>query len=328
MHVRSVLTCDSQDGVCGQCYGRDLARGTPVNIGEAVGVIAAQSIGEPGTQLTMRTFHIGGAAQASAEQSTVESPCDGMVRLSTRGWSRQRRTGRSSLGRNTELVVYDEVGREKLRQKLPNGTRLLPSPTRRSRRAQVLAEWDPHTLPVITEAAGTVVFQDMIDGTSFREVIDEATGKASKEVIDWRQSARSGNLRPSHHPPGRGRQPDHAALGQRGALLPAGRRASVGRERQKVEAGDILARLPRETTQDQRHHRRSAARGRALRGAQAQGPRDHRRDRGPDRVRQGLQEQAPLRSCRPTRICEPLEYLIPKGRHIVVQEGDWSSRAT
>ena len=177
------------------------------------------------------------------------------------------------------------------------------SRTRRSRRGQVLAEWDPHTLPVITEASGTIVFQDLIDGTSFREVIDEATGKTSKELIDWRQSARSGNLRPSIVLQDEQGQPDHPAVGQRGALLPAGRRDHVGRERAegacRRRAGTSAAR----GEQDPRHHRRSAAGGGAVRGAPAQGPGDHRRDRGPDRVRQGLQEQAPAaRSCRSTRI--------------------------
>ena len=110
-------------------------------------------------------------------------------------------------------MVYDEVGREKLRQKLPNGTRLRAEPDSTVEKGQVLAEWDPHTLPVITEASGSIVFQDLIDGTSFREVIDEATGKASKEVIDWRQNARSGNLRPSIVLQDETRQPDHAAVG-------------------------------------------------------------------------------------------------------------------
>ena len=128
-------------------------------------------------------------------------------------------------------MVYDEVGREKLRQKLPNGTRLRVEPDAQVEKGQVLAEWDPHTLPVITEASGTIVFQDLIDGTSFREVVDEATGKTSKEVIDWRQNARSGNLRPSILLQDEQGQPDHAAVGQRGALLPAGRRHHVGRER-------------------------------------------------------------------------------------------------
>src|SRR3712207_295745 len=197
VRVRSVLTCDGKTGVCGRCYGRDLARGTTVNIGEAVGVIAAQSIGEPGTQLTMRTFHIGGAAQASAEQSTIESPCVGQVRLVNPRLVRDSMDRAVVLGRNTEIVVYDEVGREKLRSKLPNGTRLRIDPDTVVEKGQVLAEWDPHTLPVITEASGTIVFHDLIDGTSFREVVDEATGKTSKEVTDWRQNARSGNLRPS-----------------------------------------------------------------------------------------------------------------------------------
>ena len=248
VHVRSVLTCDTKTGVCGRCYGRDLARGTTVNIGEAVGVIAAQSIGEPGTQLTMRTFHIGGAAQSSAEQAAVESPCVGVVRLVNPRVVRDSSERQVILGRNTELVVYDEVGREKLRQKLPNGTRLRADPDSAVEKGQVLAEWDPHTLPVITEASGTIVFQDLIDGTSFREVIDEATGKASKEVIDWRQNARSGNLRPSIVLQDEHGNPITLPSGSEARYyLPVGAIMSV-ENGLKVLAGDILARLPREAS--------------------------------------------------------------------------------
>ena len=133
VRVRSVLTCESRTGVCGKCYGRDLARGTPVNMGEAVGVIAAQSIGEPGTQLTMRTFHIGGAAQGQVEQSQVESPVKGVVKLLNPRLLRDSQERLVVQGRNTELVVYDEVGREKLRQKLPTARASRSSPTRWSR---------------------------------------------------------------------------------------------------------------------------------------------------------------------------------------------------
>ena len=230
--------------MCGRCYGRDLARGTTVNIGEAVGVIAAQSIGEPGTQLTMRTFHIGGAAQASAEQAAIESPCVAWSAWSTRAWSATAGPA-GHPGRNTEIVVYDEVGREKLRQKLPNGTRLRADADAQVEKGQVLAEWDPHTLPVITEASGTIVFQDLIDGTSFREVIDEATGKASKEVIDWRQNARSGNLRPSIVlQDDRGNPITLPSGSEARYYLPVGAIMSV-ENNLKVLAGDILARSAR-----------------------------------------------------------------------------------
>ena len=247
-HVRSVLTCEAATGVCSACYGRDLARGTPVNIGEAVGVIAAQSIGEPGTQLTMRTFHIGGAAQASAEQSTVESPCAGQLRLVNPRIVRDSAERLVVLGRNTELVVYDEVGREKLRQKLPNGARLRVEPDAVVEKDQVLAEWDPHTLPVLTETKGKIVFQDMIEGVSFREVVDETTGKTSKEIIDWRQVARAGNLRPSLLLQDEAGNPINLASGNEARYyLPVSAILSVDNG-QPVSGGDILARLPREAS--------------------------------------------------------------------------------
>ena len=155
MKIRSVLTCETKIGVCGKCYGRDLARGTPVNIGEAVGVIAAQSIGEPGTQLTMRTFHIGGAAQRGAEQSSVEASHDGTVRCGT-ATSCVNSAGRAGGdGPQRELVLIDDAQRERATHRVPYGARLLVD-ERHSRwpRAQKLAEWDPYTLPIITEKDG------------------------------------------------------------------------------------------------------------------------------------------------------------------------------
>ncbi|MDH3771298.1 MAG: DNA-directed RNA polymerase subunit beta', partial [Nitrospirota bacterium] len=197
LQVRSVLTCKSEGGVCSHCYGRDLARGTPVNTGEAIGVIAAQSIGEPGTQLTMRTFHIGGAAQQAAERSNIEATVSGTMDLINRNLVEDSKQRRVVLGRTTELVLHDETGREKARHRVPYGARLLIDPDATVEKGQRLVEWDPHTLPIITEASGRAVFMDMVEGVSFREVVDEATGRASKELVDWRQQARGSTLRPS-----------------------------------------------------------------------------------------------------------------------------------
>ena len=189
--VRSVLTCNSRGGVCSKCYGRDLARGTTVNIGEAVGVIAAQSIGEPGTQLTMRTFHIGGAAQQAAERSSIESTVDGTMQLLNATLVTDSKKRRVVLGRTVEMVLHDEAGREKARHRVPFGARLAVDPKNKVEKGKRLAEWDPHTLPIITEVSGRAVFMDMVEGMSFREVVDEATGRASKELIDWRASRRA-----------------------------------------------------------------------------------------------------------------------------------------
>jgi DNA-directed RNA polymerase subunit beta' len=322
VRVRSVLTCDGKTGVCGRCYGRDLARGTTVNIGEAVGVIAAQSIGEPGTQLTMRTFHIGGAAQASAEQSTIESPCVGQVRLVNPRLVRDSMDRAVILGRNTEIVVYDEVGREKLRGKLPNGTRLRVDPDTVVEKGQVLAEWDPHTLPVITEASGTIVFHDLIDGTSFREVVDEATGKTSKEVTDWRQNARSGNLRPSILLQDDNGNPITLPSGSEARYyLPVGAIMSVDNG-QKAHAGDVLARLPREASKT-----RDITGGlpRVAELFEARRPKDPAiiaEIEGRIEFGKDYKNKRRLRILAADEDLEPVEYLIPKGRHVVVQEGD------
>ena len=195
--VRSVLTCETKVGVCGACYGRDLARGTPVNIGEAVGVIAAQSIGEPGTQLTMRTFHIGGTAQV-AEQSFFESG--------------QRRRGARSRGGNTVVRRRGppdrhepqpaarpsrSMARTAKSYKPPYGARLRVKDGDKVKRGQRLAEWDPYTTPIITEVGGKVRFEDLVENMSVREEADEATGISNRVVIDWRASTKGSDLRPA-----------------------------------------------------------------------------------------------------------------------------------
>ncbi len=154
--IRSVLTCESRNGICARCYGRDLARGTPVNIGEAIGVIAAQSIGEPGTQLTMRTFHIGGAVQRGAEQSSVEAAIDGLLSIKNRNVVINSQGFPIIMGRNCELVVLDDQKRERARHRIPYGTKIIVDDGAKVTKGQKLAEWDPYTLPIITEKEGTV----------------------------------------------------------------------------------------------------------------------------------------------------------------------------
>ena len=194
--IRSVLTCDSEDGVCSLCYGRDLARGTLANIGEAVGVIAAQSIGEPGTQLTMRTFHIGGAAQRGAEQSSVEAPLDATVEVENENVVSDSTGTPVVMGRNLEVVLRDEAGRERARNRIPYGAKLYVSQGETIQRGHTVASWDPFTLPLISERAGVVSFSDMVEGLSFREVVDERTGVSNKVVVDWRQQPRGSDLKP------------------------------------------------------------------------------------------------------------------------------------
>jgi DNA-directed RNA polymerase subunit beta' len=187
--IRSVLTCEAPIGVCGHCYGRDLARGTPVNIGEAVGVIAAQSIGEPGTQLTMRTFHIGGAAQRGAEVSNVEASHDGTIVMKNRVVVENSQRIQVVMSRNCEMVLVDDKGRERARFRVPYGARILMDDGATVTRGQKLAEWDPYTLPIITERAGTVEYLDLLDGVTIVERMDEVTGLTSRVVVDYKQMA-------------------------------------------------------------------------------------------------------------------------------------------
>src|SRR6185503_13599987 len=246
--IRSVLTCESHTGVCGHCYGRDLARGTPVNIGEAVGVIAAQSIGEPGTQLTMRTFHIGGAAQRGAEQSSVEATIDSIVDVRNRNVVMNSQGVPVVMGRNCEIVLNDEQGRERARHRIPYGARLLADHDTVVTKGTKLAEWDPYTLPIITEREGIVNYIDLVEGVSMREVMDETTGISNRVVIDWKQQPRGNDLKPRI-----------TLRDEKGnvIMLPNGLEAryfmSVDailsiENGAHVKAGDVLARIPRESS--------------------------------------------------------------------------------
>ena len=195
--IRSVLTCEAENGICAACYGRDLARGTPVNIGEAVGVIAAQSIGEPGTQLTMRTFHIGGAASKSAEQASVEVPFAGVLKLENKHLVIDSEGNGIVLSRNCEIVIEDAQGREKSRHHVPYGTKILAAEGSKVKKGQKVAEWDPFTIPVISEKAGQAELVDLINNVSVKETVDETTGIVSKVVVDWRSNSSSAGLKPS-----------------------------------------------------------------------------------------------------------------------------------
>src|SRR5271165_2556626 len=321
--IRSVLTCEARIGVCAKCYGRDLARGTMVNMGEAVGVIAAQSIGEPGTQLTMRTFHIGGAAQRGAEQSSIEAAFEASVEIKNRNGVMNSAGVPVVMGRNLELVLLDEAGREKARHRLPYGARLLADEGAHVERGQRLAEWDPYTIPIITEKDGIAHYVDLIEGLSMREVVDEATGISSKVVIDWKQQPRGSELRPRITL--RDEQGEVLLLGNGlearyfmsvDAILSVENGAAV-------KAGDVLARIPRESSKT-----RDITGGlpRVAELFEARKPKDFAIISESDgRIEFGKDYKAKRRIVvAPTEEDkEPVEYLIPKGKHISVQEGDY-----
>ncbi len=293
VRIRSVLTCETTNGVCGKCYGRDLARGTPVNMGEAVGVIAAQSIGEPGTQLTMRTFHIGGAAQIS-EQSFIESNFDGTIKIRNKNVARNSDGELIAMARNMAVIIVDQDGTERAVHRMQYGARIKVDEGDKIKRGQRIAEWDPYTRPILTEVEGTIGFEDLVEGQSMSEALDESTGIAKRVVIDWRTgSARASGPASGPDHQGQGRQDPQAQPRRRRALPARRRRHHLGRSRRQGEGRRRHRPHPDGERQDARHHRRSAAGGGAVRGASAEGGGDHRRDLRHGAVRPRLQEQAP-----------------------------------
>jgi len=323
LKIRSVLTCETKGGVCAACYGRDLARGTPVNLGEAIGIIAAQSIGEPGTQLTMRTFHIGGAAQRGAEQSSVEASFDSKIRIKNRNVVIDRNKMPVVMARNTEIVLVDDQGRERASYRVPYGSRLLRDDGDAVNRGDRLAEWDPYTRPIISEKEGTANFMDLVDGVSMRDIPDEATGLSYKTVVEWKQQAKGADLRPRI-----------TLRDKKGEviLLESGAEAryflSVDailsvEPGQNVHAGDVLARIPLEGSKT-----RDITGGlpRVAELFEARKPKDAaiisdtagRVEFGKDYKNK---RRLFVQSADDQEI-EPAEYLLPKGKPIAVQEGD------
>ncbi|MDQ4421156.1 DNA-directed RNA polymerase subunit beta' [Sphingobium sp. DEHP117] len=316
--IRSPLICESKMGVCGKCYGRDLARGTPVNIGEAVGVIAAQSIGEPGTQLTMRTFHIGGAAQLN-ETSNLEAVSDGTIELRDMPTIVDSRGRRLSLARNGELAIIDDEGRERAMHRLPYGAVISFADGAKVKKGDRIAEWDPYTMPVITEKPGVVKYQDLIDGKTLTEQVDEATGIAQRVVTEHRASSRTKeDLRP------RLTLLDDASGESARYMLAIGAMLSV-EDGQAVQAGDVLARVSRE-----------AAKTRDITGGlprvaelfEARKPKDNAIIAKVSGRVQFLKDYKAKRkiAIQPEDGGEPIEYLIPKSKVIDVQEGDYVKR--
>ncbi|MDW7711849.1 MAG: DNA-directed RNA polymerase subunit beta' [Deferrisomatales bacterium] len=236
--IRSGLTCQAKNGLCAECYGRDLARGRKVNLGEAVGIIAAQSIGEPGTQLTMRTFHIGGTASKRVEQSTLEARNQGTVRylhLQTVTTADGRIV---AMNRNGELAVLDAEGREREKYPVVYGANLKAPDGGAVLAGQLLAEWDPYTNPMLTEATGRIKFGDVLEGVTMREQVDEVTGMSRKVVVE----SRGADYRPRVSIKGLETGETLARY-----ILPVGANIAV-EEGREVSAGDVIAKIPRETT--------------------------------------------------------------------------------
>ena len=318
--IRSVLTCECKHGVCAACYGRDLARGTPVNIGEAVGVIAAQSIGEPGTQLTMRTFHIGGAAQKGAEQASVEVPFAGVMKLDNGHVVINSEGHGLVLSRNCEIVIEDAQGREKSRHNIPYGTKLLVAEGDKVKKGQKIAEWDPFTVPVITEKAGKVELVDLINNVSVKEVTDETTGIVSKIVIDWRSNSANAGLKPSIIlKDAKGKQVTSDNGKEVRYYMAADAILSVDNGTE-VKVGDVIARIPRESSKTKDI---TGGLPRVAELFEARRPKDPSIISDIDGIVEfGKDYKSKQRiTVVPTK-GNPVEYLIPKGRRLIVQDGD------
>ena len=323
--VKSVLTCKTEEGVCATCYGRDLARGTLVNMGEAVGVIAAQSIGEPGTQLTMRTFHIGGAAQQT-EQSSIESAIDGTLKLIKGNIIKDSNGSDVVMSRDAEVVILDLNNRERSRNRIPKGSRLLFKDGSKIIKGDKLVEWDPYTRPIISEKSGIVRYADLLERVSINEDMNEETGISSKRVIDWRANSQLAKSNPKM----KEFSPRLEVTNKTGSILklPSGASASYELpvdailsvdDGQKVFAGDLIARIPLE------YRLRDITGGlpRVAELFEARRPKEHAFiSEIEGRVQFGKDYKGKRRLEIVSESGDALEYLIPKGRHITVQEGD------
>ncbi|EDP62464.1 DNA-directed RNA polymerase [alpha proteobacterium BAL199] len=323
VRIRSVLTCETKVGVCGACYGRDLARGTPVNAGEAVGVIAAQSIGEPGTQLTMRTFHIGGAAQRGAEQSSIEASVSAKIQVLNRNVVKNSDGILVVMGRNSELVLSDDQGRERARHRIPYGSKMLVDDGDKVEPGHRMAEWDPYTIPILTEREGIAHYVDLVDGVSMREVTDEATGIASRVVVDWKQQPRGNDLKPRITLRDESGEVIQLANGLEARYFMSVDAILSVENVATVKAGDVLARIPRESSKT-----RDITGGlpRVAELFEARRPKDFAIiSEGEGRVEFGKDYKTKRRVIvTPSEEgAEPVEYMIPKGKHLAVHEGDY-----
>jgi DNA-directed RNA polymerase subunit beta' len=314
--IRSVLTCTSKNGVCAKCYGRDLARGEAIEIGEAIGIIAAQSIGEPGTQLTMRTFHIGGAATKVIEQAILEAKNAGYVKFINVHAVKKTDGISIVINRNAMIAVADKTGREKEKYNLVYGARIFVEDGQKVETGQRLVEWDPYSTPILTEVGGKIALGDIVEGVTFKEDVDETTGLAHKVIIDY-----PANMRPrvsikdeqsrTAKIPGTNNPARY--------LLPAGAHLLVDRG-EIVSPGDILAKIPRETTKTKDI---TGGLPRVAELFEARKPKEQAIVSEIDGIVEFMGAHKGMRVVVIKGGEDSREYLIPKGKHVTVHEGDW-----
>ncbi|MBI4042669.1 MAG: DNA-directed RNA polymerase subunit beta' [Deltaproteobacteria bacterium] len=312
VRIRSVLSCASKQGVCVKCYGRDLARGKMVDIGEAVGIVAAQSIGEPGTQLTMQTFHIGGTARRFVEESHLVSRHSGSVKFLNLNKVRNMEGTLTVMNRHGELAIIDETGREREKYLLIYGAKLRIEENQKIKEGAVLAEWDAYTIPIITEVGGTVKFEDIEEGITMREQLDEVTGLSRKVIVE----SKEGDLRPRITIV----VPKGGKSLQQSYLLPVGANLVIT-DGNPVAPGDVLAKIPRETTKTKDI---TGGLPRVAELFEARKPKECAVISEIDGyVSFGKDTKGKRKVIITPEVGEPKDYLIPKGKHISVREGDY-----
>jgi DNA-directed RNA polymerase subunit beta' len=320
--IRSPLTCEAEEGVCASCYGRDLARGTRVNTGEAVGIIAAQSIGEPGTQLTMRTFHIGGVAQG-AQQSFQEVNVEGIVHFANPTLLKNPAGEQVVMGRNMQLVISDEHGAERASFKLGYGTKVHVAEGQKVGRGDRLFEWDPYTLPIIAEKSGTVKFVDLTSGVSIRDETDDATGMTQKIVSDWRTAPKGNELKPEILIVDAEGQPVRNDAGNPVTYTMSVDAILSVEDGQTIQAGEVVARIPREGAKTKDI---TGGLPRVAELFEARRPKDHAiiaEIDGYVKFGRDFKNKRRITIVPTDESLEPVEYMVPKGKHIPVAEGDF-----
>ncbi len=317
VRVRSPMTCQTKRGICMACYGRDLARGHKVNMGEAVGVIAAQSIGEPGTQLTMRTFHIGGIASGRAVQSALEARAAGVLKYIGLNTVKKADGTIVVMNRNGEVALVDEGGRERERYSVNYGARLVGPEGHKVKAGEMIAEWDPFAVPILTEVSGVVKFGDVIEGVTMNETLDEVTGLSRKRIVESKDKDTRPRLTIKDAKGDTVRLPN--SDNQARYFLPVGANIAIA-EGDKVEPGDVIARIPRETTKDKDI---TGGLPRVAELFEARKPKDHAVISEIDgAVQFGKDTKGKRKIIVVPDVGEPMEYLVPKGRHLTVQEND------
>jgi DNA-directed RNA polymerase subunit beta' len=317
--IRSVLTCRSKRGVCAMCYGRDLGRGHMVNIGEAIGIIAAQSIGEPGTQLTMRTFHIGGTASRRAEQAEIRTQHGGVIKFQEIHFVKSDKGRMVVMNRNGAISILSSEGRERERYPVNYGAQLLVDDGQKVEPGTILADWDPYTIPIVCEVGGIVKYGDVVEGTTMQERVDPVTGKASKVIA---QTRLSGDMNPRITiKDKRGRTLKLPGTGSPARYsLPVGSIISVN-EGDTIQSGTVVGKIPRETTKTKDI---TGGLPRVAELFEVRKPKEHAVITEIDgRVSFGKDLKGKRRVVITPEIGEPKEYLIPKAKHVSVHEGDY-----